>query len=339
MWPFTLPKSAQIRIETLEQRSVAVENLLESFTTVYRDVFDGSVFKKIESDLDVYAEKLYDVHRKDVSDRMSDVKSKIADVEQYMKSLSVSLEAIRGLDRDIERLVAENKRIEAENKRIEQLIEKCRKDIDHYRFEDTGFGEFIDREQQAAIFDTSTPPALEDPDASISALAHRSEVAESGAPIASSRPDNLASEIDFDGLLPTRSLEHRLSGATGSTRHTCQSKPPPVASMPAGHAYQPATGGLADVLEQTSMQRAIGSLSAEAPRAELPPPPHSMPSRPRKNAFADFVDTPASEFTLIANDSFGRTLPETSLGLGAGVGVGVVTSLGAPVAVTIPGSS
>ena len=69
---------------------------------------------------------------------MSDVKAKIGDVEEYMKSLGSNLDAIRGLDRDIEALAAENRRMAAENERIEALIEKCRKEIDHYRFEDPG---------------------------------------------------------------------------------------------------------------------------------------------------------------------------------------------------------
>jgi hypothetical protein len=267
---------------------------------------------------------------------MADVKAKIADVEQYMKSLSVSLEAIRGLDRDIEQLAAENKRIEAENTRIEELIEKCRKDIDHYRFEDTGFGPLLDQEQQAAIFDQDACPALEDPDSPLSALTVQKKEAES------SRPDNLATPPDFDGLLPTRSLNHRLGTATGSERHRSQSRAPPVVMMPSGPAYQPATSGLAEpsasptsvmaeALGGSGMQRAIESLSSdpfEERRVDLPPPPHSQPSRPKPNAFADFVDplpsqAPSGEFKLIAND----------------VGVGVVTSLGAPVAVTIPGSS
>ncbi len=342
MWPFALSKSVKKRIETLEERSEAVACMLNSFNTVYRDVFDGSVFRKIESDLNGHAERFYEIHRKDVSERMSDVRSKITDVEEYMKSLGSNLEAIRGLDRDIESLAAENRRMAAENERIEALIEKCRKEIDHYRFEDSGFSEFLDKAQQEAAFDHGTP-ALDDPESSISAIASAS----------STRPDNLISDLDFDVLLPTHSYgvdcgesEDAYIGGPPTRSYDVgymnqpeikeraerQSAPPPVVTFPSGPAYQPATIGLTDSpvvreLQTDSMQRAISSLSSgpfDTPEGSLPPlPPPRVRSRTRPDAFSEFVDMPT---TSITNPS-------------QSVGADTVSSLGAPVSVTVQGSS
>lgn len=348
MWPFTLSKSVKNRIETLEERSEAVERMLNSFNTVYRDVFDGSVFRKIEADLNGHAERFYEIHRKDVSERMSDVRAKITDVEEYMKSLGSNLDAIRGLDRDIESLAAENRRMAAENERIEALIEKCRKEIDHYRFEDSGFSEFLDKAQKEAAFDHGTP-ALDDPESSISAIA------------SSTRPDNLMSDLDFDVLLPTHSYGNGERSGCGvdcseskdiyvggpptrsydvgymnqpeiKERAERQSARPPVATFPSGPAYQPATAGLTDSpvvreLQTDSMQRAISSLSSgpfDTPEGSLPPlPPPRIRSRTRPDAFSEFVDMP---ITSIAG-------PPQS------VGADTVSSLGAPVSVTVQGSS
>lgn len=342
MWPFALSKSVKKRIETLEERSEAVACMLNSFNTVYRDVFDGSVFRKIESDLNGHAERFYEIHRKDVSERMSDVRSKITDVEEYMKSLGSNLEAIRGLDRDIESLAAENKRMAAENERIEALIEKCRKEIDHYRFEDSGFGEFLDKAQQEAAFSHDTP-ALDDPESSISAIA------------SSTRPDNLMSELDFDVLLPTRSYGADCSESKDAyiggpptrsydvgymsqpeikERAERQSAPPPIVTFPSGPAYQPATIGLTDSpvvreLQTDSMQRAISSLSSgpfDTPEGSLPPlPPPRVRSRTRPDAFSEFVDMP--------------TTRRSASGPSQSVGADTVSSLGAPVSVTVQGSS
>jgi hypothetical protein len=336
MWPFTLSKSVKNRIETLEERSEAVERMLNSFNTVYRDVFDGSVFRKIEADLNGHAERFYEIHRKDVSERMSDVRAKITDVEEYMKSLGSNLDAIRGLDRDIESLSAENKRMAAENERIEALIEKCRKEIDHYRFEDSGFGEFLDKAQNEAAF-YHGPPALEDPESSICALA--------GAPSASStRPDNLLSDLDFDVLLPTRSYDaSHMAQPEIKERAERQSAPPPLSTFPSGPAYRPATDGLADSspvvreMQTDSMRRAISSLSSsafDAPTTELPPP--RVRSRTRPDAFSEFVDMP-NQTPSITNPP---SVAPTQIGADTpSIGADVVSSLGAPVSVTGQGSS
>ena len=355
MWPFTLSKSVKNRIETLEERSEAVERMLNSFNTVYRDVFDGSVFRKIEADLNGHAERFYEIHRKDVSECMSDVKAKIGDVEEYMKSLGSNLDAIRGLDRDIEALAAENRRMAAENERIEALIEKCRKEIDHYRFEDSGFGKFLDKAQREAAFDHGTP-ALDDPESSISAIASAS----------STRPDNLVSDLDFDRLISTESYD--ASPASGldcgesksvyiggpptrsydvgymntpeiKERSERQSAMPPVATFPSGPAYQPATVGLTDSpvvreLQTDSMQRAIKSLSSgpfDAPEGSISTlPAPRVRSRTRPDAFSEFVDMPPTQSV------------SASINIGAdaqSVGADTVSSLGAPVSVTVQESS
>lgn len=151
MWPFNVSEQLEKRVSLLEMRAETSKKILNMYENVYDDVFTGKTFRKIEDSVKAFAEDYHTKQKALLAEKIREVVSSISDVELRMTNLASELDVVKTFDKDIESIRKENEAIRKYNDELQTKIDAYKKDINYYRFEETGFSDYLGKHNDETI--------------------------------------------------------------------------------------------------------------------------------------------------------------------------------------------
>lgn len=151
MWPFNVSDQLEKRVSLLEMRADTSKKILTMYENVYDDIFTGKTFRKIEDSVKAFAEDYHAKQKALLAEKIREVVSGISDVETRMKDLASELDVVKTFDKDIESIRKDNEAIREHNEELQKKIDAYKKDINYYRFEETGFSDYLGKHNDETI--------------------------------------------------------------------------------------------------------------------------------------------------------------------------------------------